>query len=75
MTEAAERMVEKIQVFAAALAAFGDAVRGVGEVFRRFAHQYQVAMARTEREKRRLIRDWQRFNRRPALIHNGRRPR
>lgn len=75
MTEAEERMVEKMQLFAAALAAFGEAVRGVGAVFRRFCHQYQIAMAPTEREKRRLIRDWQRFNRRPALIHNGGRPR
>lgn len=75
MTEAEERLVEKLQLFAAALDSFGESVRSVGMAFRRFCHQYQVLTARTPSERRRLIRDWRRFNRRPALIHKGGKPR
>lgn len=80
MTQQQERLVDQIQLFAAALEAFGDAVAGVGRAFRRFAliysHQRGLLMYRSNpKERRRLLRDWQRFNRRPALIHNGRKPR
>ena len=67
--------MDKMQLFAAAFEAFGSAVRGVGGAFRTFAYRFRLAGAHTERERRRIIRDWHRANRRPALIHNGSKPR
>lgn len=67
--------MDKMQLFAAAFEAFGQAVRGAGHAFRLFAYRFRLASAGTTRERRRIIRDWHRHNRRPALIHNGSKPR
>ena len=79
MTPSEEKLLEQLRIVNAALMAFGEAVRGVGRHVRRFCREYdyriRLATASTQRERRRLVRDWQRFNRRPALIHNGGRPR
>lgn len=79
MTPAEERTADQLRLVAAAIAAFGESVRGVGRAVRRFClefdHQIRIAGTRSPKERRRLIRDWQRYNRRPALIHNGRKPR
>lgn len=80
MTNSEERVAEQLRLAAAAFAAFGEAVRGVGRAVRRFLLEMDYRMglamyAASPRERRRLIRDWQRFNRRPALIHKGGKPR
>jgi hypothetical protein len=64
-----------LQLFAAAVQAFGEAVRGVSEAFREFAFMITLAGALTKREARRIVRDWARWNRRPPLIHKGRKAR
>ena len=80
MTPSEERTLEQLRLAAAAFAAFGEAVRGVGRAVRRFCLEYDHQMGlliygTTPSKRRRMIRDWQRYNRRPALIHNGRKPR
>lgn len=80
MTPSEERVADQLRLAAAAFAAFGDAVRGVGRAVRRFCLEMDHAIglqmyAASPKERRRLVRDWQRFNRRPALIHNGRKAR
>lgn len=74
MTAREEALADQLQLVAAAVAAFGEAVRGVGQAVRRFCFEFSVLTARTKTERRRLVRDWQRYNRRPALIHNGGKP-
>lgn len=79
MTPTEDRVLEHLGLFSAAIGAFGDAVRGAGLAVRRFCWEFDYRLrlqnARTPRERRRLMRDWQRHNRRPALIHKGGRPR
>jgi hypothetical protein len=80
MSPTDERVARQLELAAAAFAAFGDAVRGVGRAVRRFCLEYDHQMGlliygTTPSKRRRMVRDWQRFNRRPALIHNGRKPR
>lgn len=79
MTPTEDRVLEHLGLFSAAIGAFGDAVRGAGLAVRRFCrefdHQLRLQSARTPRERRRLMRDWRRSNRRPALIHNGKKAR
>lgn len=80
MSPTDEKVADQLALAAAAFAAFGEAVRGVGRAVRRFCLEYDHQMGlliygTTPSKRRRLIRDWRRFNRRPALIHNGGRPR
>lgn len=79
MTPAEEKTLEQLRIANAALLAFGEAVRGVGRAVRRFCrefdHRFRLQNARTPKERRRLMRDWQRANRRPSLIHKGGKPR
>lgn len=75
MSPEEDRLARRLQNFAAAVQAFGEAVRGVSEAFREFAYLLTLAGALTKREARRIIRDWARYNRRPRIFHNGRKPR
>ena len=75
-----EKVADQLALAAAAFAAFGEAVRGVGRAVRRFCLEMDYAIglqmyAASPKQRRRLVRDWQRFNRRPALIHNGKKAR
>jgi len=60
---------EQILLFAAAVRAFGDACSGVAQAFRVFAMYARWGSSRY------MMRQWQRANRRPPLIHNGGKPR
>ena len=53
---------------------FAKAVVKLGSALKLMAHQMNLAFARNEKLRRRLRRDYARANRRPALIHKGRKP-
>jgi len=60
---------EHLLLFAAAVRSFGEAARGVSQAFRVFAMYARWGTGRF------MMRQWQRANRRPPLIHNGGKPR
>lgn len=68
-----ERLAEQLGMFVAALDAFDEHVAGLSPFFLEFSRQFLAGSAPTTR--RRMLRDWARANRRPSLIHNGRKAR
>lgn len=75
MTVLQRRIEEEVALVSAAFAAFGAAVRGIRPALRRLAYQFGMLAPITKKQQRRMVRDYQRENRRPALIHNGKKPR
>lgn len=66
-------LVVQLGMFIAALDAFQEDVAGMSPFFKAFARSFMAGCGPTSR--RRMERDWARANRRPSLIHNGRKTR
>ncbi len=69
----ARPLAEQLGMFIAALDAFHEEVAGMTPFFRAFGRAFLAGCGPTTR--RRMLRDWARANRRPSLIHNGRKAR